>query len=158
MFKLRVDARTFFENIKKGRARGFKVDFDEYYFCLIAGLAVRQRDPSFEASNAPDLVNHFPDPYASEAEMLVALLLATEIRRLSVRQDDKVAIEGLVHELLDAKSPGRLLSNKGMEAMNSYASAGCDLLRNEWFDQKPTTLDYFLIRFNNQLQKNCAKR
>lgn len=147
MFRLRDDARRFFEKI----AQGFKVDFDQYYFCAIAGLSNRMRDPEESGRKSRDLVDYFPGPFKAESETLVALLLATELERLKVNRDDKVAVRMVVKELLDPKAPGRMLSAHGMNVMNSYASAGCDLLRQEWFGEAPTSMDSFLVEYHRCL-------
>lgn len=149
MFQLRDDARHFFAPI---RSR-LKLDFDMYYFCLVAGLATKTRDPETKNRKSRDLVDYFPGDYKGQAEVLVALVLGVELERLKVNPSDKASVRGVVKNLLDAKSPARLVSNAGIAAMNSYASAGCDVLRHQWFKEPPASVDFFLITFHEAINQ-----
>jgi hypothetical protein len=148
MFKLRDDADEFFSRISKKLARQAP-RFDMYYFCLVAGLGVKRRVPDLNRFDSRDLVDNFPGEYRQRADMLVGMLLASELERLEVDRSDKAIVHQTVGKLIEPRSMSSL-SSDGIYALNAYSFAGCDVLRQDWFDEKPSSLEYFLLRFHEK--------
>jgi len=155
MFRLRDDADEFFSRIASRLARTAP-KFDMYYFCLIAGIANRRRVPELSKYEARDLVDNFPGEYRSRAEMIVGLFLTTELNRLEVNREDKVAVHNTVGKLIDPRSMS-FLSSDGIYGMNAYSYAGCDVLRQEWFNEPPSSLEFFLITYKDKLDHVMGK-
>lgn len=149
MFKLRHDASDFFSRISNSLARQAP-KFDMYYFCLIAGFATKRLVPDLKPYSSGDLVDTFPGEYRQRAEMIVGMLLVTELDRLDIDRSNKLAVHQTVGQLIEPKSFSSL-SSDGIHRMNSYSFAGCDVLRQEWFDEPPSSVEYFLIRFRERL-------
>lgn len=154
MFKLRKDARAFFSRIEDMLSRQAPL-FDMFYFCLIAGIASGRRVPSITEQPTTDLVANFPGEFAGKAEQLIALMLAVELARRGVDPKDRPSLNREVDKLINPISQSYLATD-GIFAMNSYAFAGCDVLRQEWFDEPPSTLDYFLLHFKRKLDEAIA--
>lgn len=144
-FRLRRDARRWFQDI----SGNFEVDFDMYYFCLIAGLAAGGHRIEIKASETTELVDSFPGPYKEKGRIIVALFLATEISRMRIPKDDREAVYKQIRELVDPRTPAQL-SETGMRLLNEISYGGFDLL-TESFDDRPRSMETFLIQYNRFL-------
>jgi hypothetical protein len=86
-FRLRKDAKDWF----KGISDDFSLDFDIFYFCLMAGLATRRK--AFPSANeATDLAQDFPGEYRSRGRIIVALLLTRELQELGVKFEERATL------------------------------------------------------------------
>ena len=141
-FRLRTDAREWFRDIKT------PVDFDIYYFCLMAGLAAN-RKPEVK-TEAKDLVNDFPELYKKNNRLILALFLSRELRSMGIKLNEKVELHTEISHLVDASEPSRL-SEHGMHELNRYASGGYEALREE-FSDRPRFLETFLADFKSFLE------
>lgn len=68
-FRLREDARKWFSDIRPK----FELDFDTYYFCLMAGLATDHKE-AISTGETTDLVDNFPGRYRSRKGVIISLL------------------------------------------------------------------------------------
>lgn len=146
-FRLRRDARAWFQDI----STEFDVDFDMYYLCLMAGLAAGGRRSETRQQDTTELVDNFPGPYREKGRLIVALFVATEIRRLGVSVADRDAVHSQIRSLVDPRSPSQL-SDDGLREMNLIASGGFDVLSEEMED-RPRTLEAFLPAFVKLVSK-----
>lgn len=143
-FRLRVDAKKWFRNIDSV----FDVDFDIYYLCLMAGLATGRKEDATQ-SEAKDLVNEFPGPYKTQGRLITALFLSRELKALGIKPTERTALHSAIRNLVDPSSAAHL-SDIGMKELNKYAFGGFEVL-NEWFQEKPQTIETFLPLYKQYL-------
>jgi hypothetical protein len=144
-FRLRKDAREWFKGISDDLA----LDFDIFYFCLMAGLATGKK--AFPPANeATDLAQDFPGEYRSRGRLIVALLLTKELKQLGIRLEDRATLHREIAKLIDPLSSTHL-SSSGMEEINHYSFGGFDVL-SDWFDDRPRHLETFLPKFREHLK------
>jgi hypothetical protein len=151
VFRLRTDAKDWFKEISSI----FPVDFDIYYFCLMAGIAGRHKADVAHAE-AKDLVDHFPREYQTQSRILVALFLKTEVDMAGVNVTDKEAVRATIRRFVSTRSSTHL-SNAGVDEMNRFSFGGFDLL-TEWFEERPRHIETFLPMYKKYLDKELARR
>jgi len=136
-FRMRNDARTWFNQIAD--FEHFKVDFDQYYLCLMAGFASGRSN-----ENAPttEMVDHFVEEYKPASRFLIGLLVIAELKKSGIDVTERPAVRALFKRLVDPHSPNQL-TDEGMRRMNAYASGGYDHL-SEQRDTKPYSGEEFL--------------
>lgn len=146
-FRVRNDAKTWFKDLLE---KSFKLDFDVFYFCFMAGIAAGpERKQSASLDDTAELVDNFPDKYKPRGKLLVALFLTRELQALGVAMTEKKAVHTVVARLVSPDSPN-YLSDEGMREFNKYAHGGYEVLR-DWFEDRPRTLDSFLRTFKRNL-------
>ena len=136
-FRLRNDAKGWFSQISKFDQ--FKIDFDIYYLCLMAGLAsgrVNDEAPTTE------MVDTFVEEYKPASRFLIGLLVIAEMKKGGIDVSERTAVRALFKRLVDPQSPNQL-TDDGMRSMNAYASGGYDFL-TERRETKPYTGEEFL--------------
>ncbi|TIN32554.1 MAG: hypothetical protein E5Y10_33800 [Mesorhizobium sp.] len=136
-FRIRNDARAWFNQIAD--FEHFKVDFDQYYLCLMAGFASGRSN-----ENAPmtEMVDHFVEEYKPASRFLIGLLVIAELRKSGIDVTERTAVRALFKRLVDPHSPNQL-TDEGMRRMNAYSSGGYDYL-SEQRETKPYTGEEFL--------------
>ncbi|MEU4166187.1 hypothetical protein AB0F46_04775 [Streptomyces sp. NPDC026665] len=146
-FRLRRDARDWFKDLRDDDS--FKLDFDVFYFCFIAGIAKIRKSPVTNEHTA-ELVSNFPGRYAGRGKLLVALFLARELDYLGVTMNEKTEVHSSIAKLVDPTAP-HSLSDEGVKHFNQYAHGGYDVLL-EWFSgDRPRSLETFLRIFKQNL-------
>jgi hypothetical protein len=143
-FRILKEVRPWFKGVEKELA----LDFDMYYFCLMAGLVAGRKRPS-QGDDASDLAQDFPGEYRSRGRVIVALLLAKELRTLGVNFKERTTLHREVSKLIDPLSSSHL-SAAGMEEMNRYSYGGFDVL-TEWFEDRPRHLETFLPQLKKHI-------
>ncbi len=150
-FRLRKDARKWFRHVEDK----LTLDFDSYYFCLLAGLAVgRKADVS--TTETTELVDYFPGEYRSRGRLIVALFLSRELRALGIELAERALLHQEIQKLIDPLSSSHL-SELGMKEANRYAYGGYEVL-TEWFDESPQHIDTFLVLFSRRIAEAEAGR
>ena len=144
-FRLRKDARDWF----KGISEDLPLDFDIFYFCLMAGL-VTGRKAFPPASEATDLAQDFPGDYRTRGRIVVALLLTRELKKLGIKFEERVTLHKEIAKLIDPLSSSHL-SALGMDEINHYSFGGFDVL-TDWFDDRPRYLETFLPQYRQRLK------
>ena len=147
MFRLPKRADNWFDNIRSQ----LDMDFDMYYFCLMAGLAKGVKQ-TLSANETRDLIRNFPNEYRSESKIIVAYFLTKEIERLGISLDDRAIVHSTIKKYIDSSSSSAMLSEDGMRELNSYANAGIDILINE-FTNPPRKIEFFLEKFSSLISK-----
>ncbi len=145
-FRLRTDARDWFRDIKT------TIDFDIYYFCLMAGLATNRKPEA--RGEAKDLVNDFPELYKKNSRLILALFLSRELRSKGIKLNEKTELHAEISYLVDASEPSRL-SEHGMQELNRYASGGYEALIEE-FPDRPRHLETFLPQYKAYLEDHLG--
>ena len=136
-FRMRADAKNWFSQIADFEP--FKVDFDLYYLCLMAGFASGR---STEAGSATDLVDYFVEEYKPASRFLIGLLVIAELNKSGIDVAERGPVRALFKRLVDPHSPSQL-TDEGMRRMNAYASGGYEYL-SERRDTKPYSGEEFL--------------
>ena len=146
-FRISKDSKKWFDEISKKDELG--LDFDIYYFCLMAGLSTGyQKD--LPASETLAFVETFPNKYKDKSKIIISLFLARELSSLGVNLTDKKEAHEHISRLISPLSPN-FLSDEGMKQLNKYSAAGFEVLKDEWFVDKPRTLESFLRIFSNKI-------
>lgn len=152
-FRLRLDARAWFKDLRDQGV--FKVDFDAFYFCFIAGVAARRKE-SVPLDETAELVAYFPDRYASRGKLLVGLFLKSELELLGVSMDERREVHSTIAQLVTPEAPN-FLSDDGVREFNRYAYGGYEQLI-EWFEDRPRSLETFLRAFRRRLESSLVER
>lgn len=147
MFRLpREKTDSFFVDIKNS----FSLDFDVYYFCLIAGLA-KGRKETLPISETKDLINRFPQEYRSESRIIISLFLKKELEKMGVNLEDRKQVHDTIRKYVDYNTPSNL-SEEAQREINRYVNGGIEVLK-EYFGDRPRTIEAFLIRFSKMIDE-----
>ena len=155
-FRVRRDALDWFDGIRPGRRHGdapMSLDFDVYYLCFMAGLAVPRKADASQVETK-ELVDTFPGAYRQRGRVLVAAFLARELQGLGVSKRDRTALHSAIHGLVDPLSPCHL-SDEGLKQFNRYSFGGFQVL-TEWFDDRPRAIETFLPRYMEYFSVHTA--
>lgn len=145
MFKLPKEADNWFSNIRKY----MNMDFDMYYFCLMAALAKGEKE--CRSVETRDLLASFPKEYRSASKLIVALLLRIELDKMGVSLHDKRAMHDTIKKYIEPISP-TYLSDEGQKVINQYAIRGVAILQEE-YGEKPYTIEAFLIGYSKMIDR-----
>lgn len=148
-FRLRNDAKLWFGQI--ANFEHFKVDFDQYYLCLMAGFASGRAS---EGGASTEMTDRFPEEYKPAASFLIGLLVVAELKKNHVDVSEKTAVRALFKRLVDPQSPNQL-TDFGGKRMNAYASGGYDYLA-EQRDYKPHSGEAFLREYAQLLNEAAS--
>ncbi len=131
-------------------------NFDAFYFCFIAGIAVNRKE-DLPADETAQLVPDFPEAYKSRGTLLVALFLNREVQSQGVPLTDRKRVHDDISKLVNPHAPN-YLSDYGVREFNKYSFGGYDVLR-EWFDgDRPRSLETFLRKFKLKLDEAQSMR
>ena len=136
-FRMRNDARAWLSQISDFEQ--FRVDFDQYYLCLMAGFASGR---STEGGASTEMVEAFVEEYKPASRFLIGLLVIAELKKGGIDVSERTAVRALFKRLVDPQSPNSL-TDEGMRRMNAYASGGYDYL-SERRETKPYSGEEFL--------------
>lgn len=143
-FRLRKDTRKWFKNVESA----FDLDFDMYYLCLMAGLAVGRKE-DIPIGDTTELVDDFPGDYRAKGRLVLSLFLSRELKALGVKLSERTTLHSAIHRLVDPLSASHL-SDAGLKEMNRYSFGGFEVL-TEWFDDQPRTIETFLPLYKRKL-------
>lgn len=152
-FKITGKCRNFFRHIydkEKKDEKKLRLLFDEYYFCLMAGLASEtyEETPDLEPS---EITDQYPEEYRQSRDFIAGLLIATERKRQGIPENDSNALEKLMVRYLEPESKTRL-SQEGEHRLNQYAARGIEILMDTM--KEPYELNEFLIAYLDCFEKN----
>ena len=145
-FRVRLDARHWFKDLREQGA--FKVDFDAFYFCFMAGVTSRRKE-LVSPDETAELVAYFPDRYKSRGKLLVALFIKSELELLGVSMDERREVHSTISKLVTPEATN-FLSDDGVREFNKYAHGGYDQLI-EWFEDRPRSLDTFVRAYKRKV-------
>jgi len=147
-FRIRKDAQKWFQELKKRKE--FKIEFDGFYFCFVSGIVTKNKDNP-PLSDTAELINYFPEHYSSRSNLLISLFLKTELEVQGISMDERLAVHKGISNLITPGSQ-HALSDEGVREFNKYAHGGFEKLI-EWFDDRPRTLDSFLLGFKRKIDE-----
>jgi len=127
-FQQRNDSASWFRKL------GFPRQFDNLYYCFVIGVSF-QKKLSPSSSEVTDVIQHFPEDYAATSNLIVALLLAAELKNKGVNFGDRALVHQAVRKLIDPNSSTKL-SAEGIKEFNAYAAGGFDEIAS-WFPEAP---------------------
>jgi hypothetical protein len=153
-FRLRHDADNWFQHMRGKGA--LPLDFDRYYFCLMAGLAGRRKE-DVQASATREFIDYFPGAYKTKGRLIVALFLNREIEGLGIKPNERTTLYEAIEKLVDPVSVS-YLSDFGMKEMNRFSYGGFDLLSQSWFSERPRNMEVFLPLYKRHLDDALAKK
>ena len=136
-FQLRSEAEAYFKSISASPA--FRTKFDQYYLCLMLGLASGRNE---RAVTAVDLVDYFIVDYKPVGRLMVALLVVAEAQRLGFELTEKSELKSLLDDYLDPAHSANITA-LGFQKMNDYANGGFNIL-NELLPDRPRHAETFL--------------
>jgi hypothetical protein len=150
-FRLRKDAEKWFREISDDPP--FKVKWDIYYLCLMAGFASNR---SSEVTAATDLTERFVEEYRPARHFLLGLLVTAELKLAGVNRADKAQVRELFKKLIHPNGTNDL-TDFGMRRMNAYASGGWEYLA-EMRDQRPYHVEEFMQSYPALLARAIGDR
>lgn len=145
-FKLRREAKDWFKDLEKDLDR----DWDMYYFCLLAGLAVEKKADGTNDEQTLNMYDRFPTEYKDKSDLLLGLFTSVELKATGIDENNKKQTHEAISSLIEPRSLTGLSPN-GLNLMNRYADFGFDILR-DWFEERPRTLEAFLPKFKNKIE------
>jgi len=149
-FKLIDDARKFFRHLERD-SDFVKLDtiFDWYYLCLMVGLVNRKLGSGTDEGT--EFVQDFPEDYRNRRHEIIGLLIATELDRKGVTEEDRKGLETLVLKYVSHQSSTNL-SPEGMSLLNRYAKGGYEILSDHYKDKgPPRNVHTFLLEYHKLL-------
>lgn len=152
-FRLSNEAKNWFSDLRRSSVPGFDMDFDAYYFCLVAGI-IANRKVDVPTGESTELVDHFPGRYRSRGKLLIALFLSRQLASAGVAMDEKSAVHSVVSELIDPTTSSHL-SAAGQAEFNRFAYGGFNVIR-EWFMNRPGRSDEFIRQYKKKLDEAIA--
>ncbi|MDG6912456.1 MAG: hypothetical protein JRN35_05175 [Nitrososphaerota archaeon] len=143
-FKLLDETRIFFRHLERESAF-VKLDtlFDQYYLCLMAGLIHRKLGS--DKDEGTEFVGEFPGDYYQRRHEIIGLLIAAELDRKGVAEEDRHGMEALVLRYVSHQSTTNL-SPDGMALLNRYARGGFEVLQDH-FKDSPRNVHTFLLEY-----------
>lgn len=152
-FRVRKDAKTWFKDLY--RDKSFRIDFDAFYFCFVAGIAAR-RKRGMTGDETSEMIDYFPAPYGASSKILVGMFLSAEIDKLGLVMTERERVHLEIAKLVRHDSSNHLTS-EGVAEFCQYAHGGFDVLL-EWFDDRPRTLETFERQFKRKLDAQVAPK
>lgn len=145
-FYLPQKCKPFFKQIfdpKNKTGDKLRLYFDEYYFCLMVGLAAEKYEENAELEKS-EITDSYPAEYAGCRDYVAGLLFATERKRRGIPEGDGAALERLMTEYIEPTSKTHLNSD-GERRLNQYAARGMEIMLDVM--NKPVRLDEFLLEY-----------
>ena len=150
-FRLRIDAQDWFSELR--RSGQFKVMFDLYYFCLMAGFATgKSSETGLAGTGATDMVEDFTSEHKPGKLLLIGLLVIAELKREGIDIGEKAAVRDMFRRLVDPGNRSQL-TDLGTRRMNAYASGGYEYLSGRR-DVKPYTPEEFFRDYVGLLRED----
>lgn len=150
-FVLPRKCKPFFSEIFDARDKTGKklhLYFDEYYFCLMVGLAAEKYEEHAELENS-EITDQYPVEYVESRDYIAGLFLATERSRRGIMEEDAASLEKLMTEYIDPMSMTHLNAS-GEKRLNQYAARGMEIMLDVM--NRPVRLDEFLLEYMENLK------
>jgi hypothetical protein len=155
-FFIRREADDWFKELQKNEL--IRTQFDLYYLFFLKGISKLDRNPKMKSSDAlKELIEYFPSEYDGSKNIIVGLLVNTELKRLGIPFDHKENVQKKYNKIVEPESQSKLTS-KGFVLMNDYASKGYELFNQELGNKSASLAPEFLINafrnLNEEFQDN----
>jgi hypothetical protein len=149
-FRIGDDCEKWWQHLKKEGV--FKTQFDRYYLCLMAGLAVGR---TTQLGPSSEFVKNFVDDYKGAQLSLLAMLIYADAKNHGVSVSDREVARNFLNDYLDPTDPSRL-SAKGFTRLNEYAAGGFVFIR-EHFPEQPYQFLPFIERYTKLIREHMPK-
>ena len=146
-FYLPKGCRQYFSGIFDERNKDgtkLKLQFDGYYFCLMAGLTIGLYSNEAELENS-ELIDYYPAEYLPCKDYIAGLLIATEAKLEGIEDSDEKGMEQLMVKFIDSQSKTSLKLS-GENRLNQYAARGFASMK-EHMNGPHMNLSSFLIDY-----------
>lgn len=148
-FFIRREADEWGKELQKNEL--IRTQFDLYYILFLKGISTLDKNPKLKDKEAlKELIDYFPSDYDGSKNIIVGLLVNTELKRLGIPLDDKENVQKKYNQIVEPESQSKLTA-KGFTLMNEYASRGYELLNEELGDKSASLAPEFLINVYNSL-------
>ena len=148
-FEFRQDAKIWFKAFDKDIRQKNIILFDLYYYCLIPGFVTKRRNIEIHSDDVDEMTRDFPSAFRSRGELLVGLLINTELSRMGIDLNERTSVYSTISELVITHPP--YLSNEGIKRMNQYAHGGFDVMC-EQIDERPRSMETFVRKYYRFIQ------
>ena len=143
-FQIRRDAEKWYADIRSS----FATDFDLYYLNVMAGFAARRKS-EVQSGEAKDTVDYFVSHYKTKSNLIIALLISTELATAGINLEERDSVNRTIARLITPSAESHL-TDEGTKLMNRYAHGGFEALL-EYFNDRPRTIETFLRTYRNAL-------
>jgi len=155
-FFIRREADNWVKELQKNDL--IRTQFDLYYLFFLKGISTLDKNPKLKDKEVlKELIDYFPSDYDGSKNIIVGLLVNTELKRLGIPLDDKENVQKKYNQIVEPESQSKLTS-KGFTLMNEYASRGFELLNEELGNKSASLAPEFLINvyrnLNEEFQQN----
>jgi hypothetical protein len=147
-FKMSHESKMYFNKLSEAQHGKFKVQFDFYYLCLMAGFQSKDKR---ECKGGEEFIAEFPGIYVSQRRHITGLLIATELERNKIDINNRERLEKVMLSLVKPDTPTKL-SLQGERLMDEYAEKGFKLIA-EKIPSPPANMDAFLINYYERVIK-----
>lgn len=140
-FKLSKDAKDWFAPAFK-ESRPMSTEFDKYYLCLLIGLKNKER-AKFDGDST-GFIDKWISDYAGIKELLLGLLLASELDSMGIGVDEKEAVQKVCRDMF-TQNDMTLLTQKGMNVLDRIAHGGFKILAESFPENDRPRSQYQLL-------------
>jgi len=142
-FFIRREADNWFKELQKHEL--IRTQFDLYYLFFLKGISKLDKNPKMKNADVlKELIEYFPSEYDGSKNIIVGLLVNTELKRLGIPLDDKENVQKKYNQIVEPESQSKL-TTKGFTLMNEYASRGYELFNQELGNKPASLAPEFLI-------------
>ena len=142
-FFIRREANEWFTELYKNEI--IRTQFDLYYLFFLKGISNLDKNPKLIGSDVlKELIEYFPKEYDGSKNLIVGLLVNTELKRLGIPFNDNENVQKKYHEIVEPEFPSKL-TQKGFTLMNDYASRGYELFYLDFDNKSASLAPEFLI-------------
>ena len=135
-----------------------RTQFDLYYILFLKGISTLDKNPKLKDNEAlKELIDYFPSDYDGSKNIIVGLLVNTELKRLGIPLDDKENVQKKYNQIVEPESQSKLTA-KGFTLMNEYASRGFELLNEQLGDKSASLAPEFLINVCSDIKGSFASK
>lgn len=147
-FRLREDARKWFESFVPKKNATLRTQFDYYYLCAMIGFLTNERsEPNQNGHTAKEIVNDFTSDYDSTKYSIVGLLVGKQLNYRHKGLFDRSVVHQEIERLMNsAGSPA--LSADGQRILDRWASGGFDVIFREINPRPQNERQFFLAYLN----------
>ncbi len=116
---------------------------------MIPGFIAKRRNIEIHSNDVDEIFRDFPGVFRARGELLVGLLIHTELSRMGIDLKERDSVYQKISELVITSPP--YLSNEGIKRMNQYAHGGFDILW-ERMDEPPRSIETFIRKYHRLIQ------
>lgn len=130
-FRLREDARKWFEQFVPKKDGAIRTQFDYYHLCAMIGFLANERsEPTEGGRNATEFVIDFTSEYDSTKYAIVGLLVSKQLEYRHHALTDRSTVHQEIERLMNSEGYPAL-TTEGQRMLDRWASGGFDVISRE---------------------------